>query len=342
MRSLTYIYIIVAILVLFGRSAKAQDDWLMKTAITDSVPVPQEWKVLCKTDSGRRMIMESLPIVTKHDIKFQWLGIKMQDSLRSVSVGEVFDNAKYKPTLEEFYMKTIEGGCTIRPGGETIKIIDPNKMIFYHSGTLWCSSRNSGGDTKYDCNEKIPLMLPEGWQVCKLFFEQKIVRHGRFRFEPIFKQYDSQVPARIIGHNLYLTGHGDVGNPSSVYISNIKVYAIKSNLDNKFREECGCDMPLPITQSVSNPKPVETAVTQTAKISSAIINIKGNRADFVYRNEGGKSGVLCYKIIWYDTDIRDWKRDREGCVEILPNTAFIIGLHHWTASDYKFEYNIVQ
>jgi hypothetical protein len=220
------------LVILNGNSAKAQDqEWHMMRYVTDSIPVPTKLVELCKTLEGREVIIAGMDSFSRRDIRLQWESIS--------------EDSTYKTSFHEFLMEKAELMCTPHSGGQIVFISDPNKMTFYNPNKFWCTSANEGGSHTYDCNEKYELILPSGWQVCKLLYDKTYRRHGKHKFIPMFIPNDTQSPPRYNGHFLHLTGHGDVGNVSKIEISNIKVLAILAKLGNDFRIACGCEMPYP-------------------------------------------------------------------------------------------------
>ncbi|KQO27929.1 hypothetical protein ASF10_23260 [Flavobacterium sp. Leaf82] len=325
---------------------RGQDDvdneWIMQSGITKYIPVDQKWIELCKTDEGKKMILESLDPVSKFDLKLQYRGIRMQDSLQALATGKEFLTDEYK-SIDQFYLEHAEAVyCTAQPGGQHYTYENPNKKIFKIDNTFYCVSANTGGGNENDCNVVMPLLLPEGWQVCKFFYDGKTKRHGKFRFEPIFRKDDSQNPPRVLGHTLFITGHGDRGNVSSAYIKNIKVYAIKSNLQNDERIKCDCDMPVPLTAPAPIPQqPTSKPDNAPAKISYGIMDksADGHSAFFVIRNEGGKTGIVRFKIVYRDKYSGQWKRYEEGDIAINPNEVISKQMTIFDANDWKFEYD---
>jgi hypothetical protein len=305
--------------------------WHLIKVLTDSIPVPKQIVDLCKTKEGREAILASMDTFSLKDIRLQWIAIKENDT-------------NFKTTLKEYFLNQVDKMCTPTPGGQTGYIFDPNKMTFDFSSPVWCESRNTGGSHKYDCNEKIPITLPPGWQVCKVLYEKTHRRHGRHKFIPKFIPNDDQNPPRYNGYTLHLTGHGDVGNPSKIKISNIKILAIRDNLDNSFRKSCDCEMPSIEANKPTPPiiKPsTPSSPTSPPNISCDIIRRRENAADFVIVNSGGSRGRLSYRIDVLDGDDDTWERYEEGYIDLNPNSDATLGLHKWRAKNWKIIYKIV-
>lgn len=308
-------------------SAQILIEPIMKSVVTDSIPVPKKWKDLCETEEGRKSILASLDTLELKDLRFQWEGIKSSDT-------------SYSVTLDEFLMQNIEMRCTPLPGGQIMLISDTTRANFIFKDEFWCESRNTGGSHEYDCNEKYQLVLPVGWQVCKLTYDESHKRHGKYKFEPIFYKHDNQSPPRVVGYTLYLTGHGDVGNPSKIRISNIRIFAIRDYYGNNERLKCDCQMPTPEIP-VQKPSPNNSQPTvnlkSPANITWQITNKRTNAADFIIQNTGGSPGRLYFRILVQDGDDGQWDRYEEGYIDLPPNSIFNKGLHKWRALDWKMD-----
>jgi hypothetical protein len=225
-----FIIITAILFVVFPNVSKGQATaepvWIK--VVTDSIPVAKQYVELCKTDEGRKAILASMDSIALRDIRWQWQGIKDQDST-------------YKETYYDYLMKRVSQVCTPIPGGQVYSVSDPDRRYFLLNEKYWCESRNTGGSHEYDCNEKLGFALPKGWQICKLMFSASKVRHGDYSIRPVNIIQGAEYPSKYAGIEFHLTGHGDVGNPSRITINNIKVYAISDRFNNEERKKCGCD-----------------------------------------------------------------------------------------------------
>ena len=295
------------------------------------LPIPGDLKNLCSTPEGRWQIINSMDTIQKYDLSFQWQG-------------ELLNGDSTHKTFDSFLLAYINRRCEGGPG--YVFNIIPNYSYFQYLGgpnqptSMYCISENTGGSHKYDCNETTLIRLPTGWQVCKVWTKVKTVRHGKFSISPTlwYNEDNNQYP-RFRGYELKATGHGDVGNPSSVYLTELKILAIKEEFKNDMRKQCGCDMPSKPSPVVSQPPPQPTKpVSLPAKMNGILTNKRGNMADLIFSNTGGSRGRMIYRVDALDGDDGQWKKHAEGYVDLDPNSVYTLGLHKWRVRDWRIVY----
>lgn len=297
----------------------------------DELPVAPTLVELCKTDSGRMKIIEKLDTLTRYDLFLAW-------------GGDTVNRFSNSPAFEEYLLtEWADGQC-----GETFGYVFPIKpeySFYYFTGfpgqpkSIYCISANSGGGHEDDCHLEYFLKLEPGWQACKLLYDKRQRRHGKLTIEPTFWTEDDIIsPPRFAGYKIKIEGHGDEMNSSYVYLSNVRILALRDDMMNDQRERYGCEMP----RRVVPPRAPATSPTVSSppKWYVALENKRdgGQKADFIMYNYGGSKGRMYYRVDVYDGDERKWEKFQEGYADVEKNTRYTQQLHKWGAKDYQIVY----
>lgn len=292
-----------------------------------NIPVPENLKTLCETDSGRLKIIQNLDSLTLMDLKYQWMGAKLQ-------------NEVVPDSFSVFMQQEIQKRCGTQSG--YLFNIQPPYNYFYYTGapgqqkSIYCWNASDGGHEE-DCNLVAVLELPKGWQACRLLYDIRQRRHGRLEVTPtLWLKNDNQSPPRFRGYQLRITGHGDRENISYVYLTNVRILAFKDNLDNSERIRCNCDLPSPPTKTIPA-QPNNTSV-QPAIMNGFVANKAGKKADLFINNTGGSKGRMLYRIDYIDGDNGQQKIYTEGYADLMPNATYHEELFRPWANDWKVIY----
>ena len=252
---------------------------------------------------------------TLYDLRAQLHGAQMNGMERGTS-------------WEAYLARSVDQRCNPSNTGWTFPI-DLLAATFKFPGEAWCSSANTGGGTKYDCNERYPAVVPDGWQVCRVRYQHRTWRHGRLNVTPVFYSGDPP-PARYRGVTFHITGHGDVGNTSGVRIWSLEMDALLATATVDERRARGCDMPgpPPAPQVTTAPKPPTTTPTTAApaKVSASLVNIGTHVATLWIRNTGGSVGRICWRVVARDGDDGQWDDVEQGCASVGAGESFTRGL----------------
>lgn len=322
-----------------GREKDADQVFPLDIRYITLVPRPRQLENLCATDSGRLQIIQDMDTVSRYDTYYQWVGRREQRD----SVPDTFQGY----LLEMVNQMCANGqGYTGSPKYKAIFESAPQHNFFYFTSLptlpnyIYCESANEEGGNEDDCNANFTLAVPKDYQVCKLLYRLRKVRRGELRITPTqFMVGSSQNPPPFRAYTINISGHGDEDNPSSVFLYDVRIFAINAKLGMDERIRCGCDIPSIPPPPVPLPPPSVKTTVGPAKMSFHVLIKRVTTMEVMVKNTGESPGRMAYRVDYLDRDTKEWKLSQESDVILNPKSDWTFGLQHFDATDWRVVYS---
>jgi hypothetical protein len=173
-------------------------------------------------------------------------------------------------------------------------------------------------------------------------YKAKKVRHGKYTVTPSFFTSDVGEFPRFKAYKVRITGHGDAGNPSAVYLTEVRIFALSEYATLEDRRKCGCDLPNRTSTAhqpvIQQPSPSIPSASP-AKITAHIINRKPGGCQVLIQNTGGTAGRIYFQIWRYDHDYKKRVMAFDTGPNFLVPANYVVPifpLFQYNTSDYQF------